>query len=257
MHSVGSAVFHQPVAGQSLNRRRGALLDEARERPRPCSTTYGPRRSHGIPPRQGFSACGSSRNGGPGSSWPPRASGRRGRGSGLGFQRYDPRYRRPSATLADRRAYRPAPQTCRETGRADRADRPETRAHPAGDGIGFARNWTPERCPASPARLPIHRAGGDRVPTGLRPLPSGQSSGRAREVTLPQILKPGRGGRSVYCETCDEQPTARIPHFVVIPGSISMHHLLDTAVERELFRLIEERAPGTRPDIDATGDLSS
>ena len=41
----------------------------------------------------------------------------------------------------------------------------------------------------------------------------------------------------------------------VIPGSISTHHLLDSAVEKELFRLIEERAPGTRPDIDATGGL--
>ncbi len=41
----------------------------------------------------------------------------------------------------------------------------------------------------------------------------------------------------------------------VIPGSISTHHLMDAAVQRELFRLIEERAPGTRPDIDATGGL--
>ena len=41
----------------------------------------------------------------------------------------------------------------------------------------------------------------------------------------------------------------------VIPGSISTHHLIDAAVEKELFRLIEERAPGTRPDIDVTGGL--
>ena len=41
----------------------------------------------------------------------------------------------------------------------------------------------------------------------------------------------------------------------VVPGSISTHHLMDAAVQRELFRLIEERAPGTRPDIGVTGGL--
>ena len=41
----------------------------------------------------------------------------------------------------------------------------------------------------------------------------------------------------------------------VIPRSICTHHLMDAAVQRELFRLIEERAPGTRPDIDVTGGL--
>lgn len=41
----------------------------------------------------------------------------------------------------------------------------------------------------------------------------------------------------------------------VIPKSISAHHLMDAAVERALFRLIEERAPGTRPEIDTVGGL--
>ena len=42
----------------------------------------------------------------------------------------------------------------------------------------------------------------------------------------------------------------------VIPRSICTHHLMDAAVQRELFRLIEERAPGTRPDIDVTGGFT-
>ena len=121
-----------------------------------------------------------------------------------------------------------------------RADVPETRAHPAGAGSAEPGSGARERGSVPPARLEINVAGGDHC-IGLQPLPRCQL---AREVTVPLILKPGRGGRSLAARIPMNSRLLQYLVSCVIPGSISTHHLLDAAVQRELFRLIEERAPG-------------